>query len=101
MLSQLKVTNDGIQAKTPDILIDSGAAAHVFKDEAQFTSWETDFDPKSVTFIMADGTQCSNIVGKGTVTIHLSTKTSGEKQQITLKEVYFMLTLNHSGIISH
>ena len=100
MLSQLKVTNDGIQAKTPDILIDSGAAAHVFKDEAQFTSWETDFDPKSVTFIMADGTQCSNIVGKGTVTIHLSTKTSGEKQQITLKEVYFMPTLNHSGIIS-
>ena len=100
MLSHLKVTIDGIQAKTPDILIDSGAAAHVFKDEAQFISWDTDFDPKSVTFIMADGTQCSNIVGKGTVSLQLSTKTSGERQQIILKEVYFMPTLNHSGIIS-
>ena len=92
MLSHLKVTIDGIQAKTPDILIDSGAAAHVFKDETQFISWDTDFDPKSVTFIMADGTQCSNTVGKGTASLHLSTKTSGERQQIILKEVYFIPT---------
>ena len=49
---------------------------------------------------MADGTKCSNVKGKGTVSLQLSTAIRGEKQQVVLTEVYFMPSLNHAGIIS-
>ena len=49
---------------------------------------------------MADGTQCSNVKGRGTVSLYLSTATKGDKQQVILNNVYFMPSLNHSGIIS-
>ena len=100
MLNKLGVNEAGAKAQSPDILIDSGAAAHVFKHEDQFISWDKDFDPTSITFIMADGTKCSNVKGRGTVSLYLSTATKGDKQQAILYNVYFMPSLNHSGIIS-
>ena len=56
MLNKLEVNEAIAKAKSPNILIDSGAAAHVFKHEDQFISWDSDFNPESVTIVMADGT---------------------------------------------
>ena len=81
------------------ILIDSGASANIFSDNSYFTSYDRNFDPTSVSIVLADGTVCNNITAKGKVKLTLNTS-KGAKIQVTLDDVYLMPTLNHKGIIS-
>ena len=99
ILSQYGVSSDIIASTSNNVLIDSGAASHVFKTKTVFTQWDNNFDPRSVALVMADGTICSNIRGKGTVKIHL-TDSSATQHQIILKNVFYMPSLNHQGIVS-
>ena len=81
------------------ILIDSGSSVHLFRDESAFTSWDNNFDPNSVKIILADGTICSDIKGKGTVEIEVTDDT-GNPHVIKLSGVLFMPSCEHTGIIS-
>ena len=83
----------------PPILIHTGVSAHIFKNKSFVTSFDSNFDPESVSVILADGTVCNNITGKGTIQLTLDTST-GAKKQVTFTNVYLMPTLNHKGIIS-
>ena len=69
------------------ILIDSGSSVHLFRDESAFTSWDNNFDPNSVKIILADGTICSDIKGKGTVEIEVTDDT-GNPHVIKLRTEY-------------
>ena len=99
ILSHYSVSSNIIASSSNNVLIDSGAANHVFKTKTVFTQWDNNFDPRSVALVMADGTICSNIRGKGTVKVHL-TDSSDTHHQIILKNVFYMPSLNHLGIIS-
>ena len=81
------------------ILIDTGASANIFSDRSFFTSFDDSFNTNSVKVILADGTECDNIIAKGTVTLTLTTST-GAKMQVILQEAYLLPTLNHKGILS-
>ena len=99
ILSQYGVSPSIITSSSNKVLIDSGAANHVFKTKTSFYEWDNNFDPSSVTLIMADGTICSNIRGKGTVKVHL-TDSAATQHEIILKNVFYMPSLNHEGIVS-
>ena len=99
ILSQYGVSSAIIASSSNNVLIDSGAANHVFKTKTLFTQWDNNFDPRSVTLVMADGTICNNIRGKGTVKVHL-TDSATTQHEIILKNVFYMPSLNHEGIVS-
>ena len=81
------------------ILVDTGASAHIFANKSHFTSFDSSFQSGSVRIILADGTECNGITGKGEVTLTLKTNT-GANKQVTFKNVYLLPNLNHAGIIS-
>ena len=99
VLAQYHVSAAIIQGSSPGIIVDSGSAVHVFKDPSLFSEWDRSFDAQTVSLILADGTVCSNIKGKGTVILSV-TDSSGTRQEVKLLDCLFMPSLNHSGIIS-
>ena len=81
------------------VIVDSGASVHLFKCESDFISWDTSFNPSNVSIILADGSTCSGIKGKGSVEIEVN-DILGKPHTIRLNEVLFYPSCGHTGIIS-
>ena len=61
------------------MLIDSDASTHVFKNQSYFTFLENNFNPKRVSIVLADGTVCREVKGKGNVTFTLISSVLGDQ----------------------
>ena len=81
--------------------MDSGASCHLFKNESAFIYWDTTFNPKNVSIVLADGSICSGVKGKGTIKIEVEVHDIHNKpHKIRLNEVLFYPSCGHTGIIS-
>ena len=79
--------------------MDSGASCHLFKNESAFVHWDTTFNPKNVSIVLADGSICSGVKGKGTIEIEVH-DIHNKPHKIRLNEVLFYPSCGHTGIIS-
>ena len=72
---------------------------HIFNNPSLFTEWDNNFIIGSITIVLADGTKCSDIQGRGKASVSV-TSDDGITVTIVLKDALYMPTLQHSGIIS-
>ena len=73
-----------------NLLVDSGASAHIITDKSSFIRFDTTFNPNEHTIELANSTQMSGIVqGKGDAVIKL-VSTNGKICDITLENALFI-----------
>ena len=73
-----------------DILVDTGATAHIINDKSLFTQFDKDFDGSSHSLSLADGRTCGGIAkGRGQIALKLR-DSNGIVQTGTLDKVLYI-----------
>ena len=81
--------------KTPEILLDSGANAHIICNQEYFTSFDPEFCYQTAILELADGSTHNLVKGKGTAVLHMHDNL-GYLRPLTLKHALLVPEFNRN-----